>query len=262
MRESAPGKHLPVNAWYIGARLEVRQFERGEPLALAPLTVRAGSDGYAFLFRFGSVVLVGLDRVAESRFIRDLGPFVTDAFEKPETESADIVIDPDRGDAVSRDGSIRLEHASIERLQVVAEVLAKSTVLAYFEERVASVFDRVEELAAKLGRGARPGSGRRLLREIGNVLRIQTQTVGRVEVTEKPELTWDDPALDRLYERLAVEYELRDRDLALSRKLELISRTAETYLELLFNRRSLRVEWYIVALIAFEIGLYLWEIFG
>ena len=41
--------------------------------------------------------------------------------------------------------------------------------------------------------------------------------VGRVEVAEKPEIVWDDPRLDRLYERLATEYELRDRDRALSR---------------------------------------------
>jgi len=83
--------------------------------------------------------------------------------------------------------------------------------------------------------------------------------VGRVEVTEKPEIVWDDPELDRLYERLATEYELRDRDRALSRKLDLISRTAETYLDLINARQTLRVEWYIVILIVMEIVLSLYE---
>ncbi|HVN25029.1 MAG TPA: RMD1 family protein, partial [Syntrophorhabdales bacterium] len=94
---------------------------------------------------------------------------------------------------------------------------------------------------------------------IGDVLLIQAQTVGRVEVTEKPEITWDQPALDRLYERLAAEYELHDRDLALSRKLELVSRTAETYLDLLNSRQNIRLEWYIVVLILVEIGLALYQ---
>jgi len=53
---------------------------------------------------------------------------------------------------------------------------------------------------------------------------------------------------------------LRDRDLALARKLDLISRTAETYLDLLNNRQALRVEWYIVVLIVVEIVLSLWQI--
>lgn len=103
--------------------------------------------------------------------------------------------------------------------------------------------------------------GRELTRQIGDVLLTQTRTVGRVEITEKPEMTWDDPKLDRLYERLSMEYELRDRDVALSRKLDLIARTAQTYLDLLQNHQSLRVEWYIVVLILVEIVLILYDLF-
>lgn len=85
--------------------------------------------------------------------------------------------------------------------------------------------------------------------------------VGRVEVAEKPDLLWDHPQLERVYARLLDEYELSERHRALGRKLELISRTAETVLELLQNRRSLRVEWYIVILIVVEILLTLYEMF-
>lgn len=61
--------------------------------------------------------------------------------------------------------------------------------------------------------------------------------------------------------RLAIEYELRDRDLALARKLDVISQTAETYHDLLQNRQMPRVEWYIVVLISVEIAIILWDIF-
>jgi uncharacterized Rmd1/YagE family protein len=108
------------------------------------------------------------------------------------------------------------------------------------------------------GRWARVPA-RALLRQIGNVLSAETLTVGRVEVTEKPELTWDRPDLDRLYERLSAEYELRERDRGLGRKLDLISRTSETLLDLLQNRRTLHVEIYIVLLIAVEIALMLYD---
>jgi uncharacterized Rmd1/YagE family protein len=82
--------------------------------------------------------------------------------------------------------------------------------------------------------------------------------VGRVEIGENPEILWDRPELERLYMRLIDEYELRERHRAIERKLELISRTAETALELLHNKRSLRVEWYIVILILVEIVLFLY----
>jgi uncharacterized Rmd1/YagE family protein len=98
------------------------------------------------------------------------------------------------------------------------------------------------------------------LQQIGGTLTAQIQTVGRVEVTEKPEITWDYPELDRLYERLSIEYELRDRDLALTRKLDFISQTAQTYLELAQTRQSLRLEWYIILLILAELGLSLYQL--
>ena len=73
------------------------------------------------------------------------------------------------------------------------------------------------------------------------------------QLTEKPEITWDRPDLDRLYERLAREYELAERDRALTRKLDLVASTAGTYLDLIHTRQNLRLELYIVLLIVFEI---------
>jgi uncharacterized Rmd1/YagE family protein len=92
-----------------------------------------------------------------------------------------------------------------------------------------------------------------LLRHIGRTLDIQQRMVGRVEVEEKPETLWERPDLERLHQRLAEEYELPERHRALERKLDLIARTANSLLTLQYNRRSLRVEWYIVALIVVEI---------
>jgi uncharacterized Rmd1/YagE family protein len=61
--------------------------------------------------------------------------------------------------------------------------------------------------------------------------------------------------LERFWARLRDEFEIRERFAALHGKLSLISRTAETALEMLQNRRALRLEWSIVILIVFEIVL-------
>jgi required for meiotic nuclear division protein 1 len=258
---SLESTRVRARAFFLGARAEVREFEQAEAVALSPLTVRAGERGYAFIFRFGVVVLVDVTAEEETKFLQTILPFVSGPFKEPETEETEITIDADHTERVDANGILKLNIASVERLQVVSNVLAKSTVLAHYEGRVASVFDRIEGLAEDLRRGIHPARGRELLGEIGDVLLIQTQTVGRVEVTEKPEITWDQPELDRLYERLAAEYELRDRDLALSRKLELVSRTAETYLNLMNSRQNIRLEWYIVILILVEIALAFYQFF-
>jgi uncharacterized Rmd1/YagE family protein len=74
-------------------------------------------------------------------------------------------------------------------------------------------------------------------------------------------LLWDRPDLERLFVRLEQEYEIRERREVLECKLNLISTTAQTLLELVQAQRTLRVEWYIVILIVVEIGLTLYELF-
>jgi uncharacterized Rmd1/YagE family protein len=255
-------KEVRIRAWFLGERLDLRTLERGDTVALVPLMVRAGSEGYAVLFRYGVAVLIGMEPLEEATFLETLGPFVQDEIDEPESEGTEVAVNPHREGHTDSEGLLLLSELSLERLQIVSHVLAKSTVLAHYEERVVAVFDRIERLASDFQRGVRrPSYGRELLRQIGDVLLTQAQTVGRVEVTEKPEMVWDDAALDRLYERLSAEYELRERDLALGRKLDLIARTAQTYLDLLQNRQGLRVEWYIVILILVEIVLILYDLY-
>ncbi len=258
----AMGGRVHVRAWFVGARLDLRKLATGETLAMAPLTLRAGRAGRAMLFRYGAVVIFGVDGMEERSFIDNLMPLVSEPFGEPQTEEVEILIDPEREERLDSNGVLVLQDAGVERLQVVANVLARSTVLEHYERQLAIVFDQIEPIAGELRRGGRVAAqGRDLLRQVGSVLLTQTRMVGRVEVAEKPEVLWDRPDLDRLYERLSVEYELRDRDIALNRKLELVARTAETVLDLFRHRQELRVEWYIVVLIVIEVVLFCYQLF-
>jgi uncharacterized Rmd1/YagE family protein len=185
---------------------------------------------------------------------------VLSPFEQPEAEEVILALDDSKPEGMA-EGQIILQAFSIERLQLVAEVLAKSVVLDRYETFVAKSFQRIEPLAETLQQSGRPGSkGRELLRHIGDMLSIQGRMVGRVEISEKPDLLWYQPGHEMLYARLKDEYEIYERHLALERKLDLISRTAETLLGILQNKRSMRVEWYITILIVFEILLSLYEL--
>ena len=86
--------------------------------------------------------------------------------------------------------------------------------------------------------------------------------VARVEVSDRPELLWEHPELEQLYLRLEDEFEIEERAASLDRKLELISRTVETILDLVQKERSVRVEWYIVGLIVFEVVISLYDLFA
>jgi uncharacterized Rmd1/YagE family protein len=194
-------------------------------------------------------------------FLGRLRSFVSRPYERPETEEIEIAVEPQAKDGV-RPGSIVFEGCSIERLQLVADILSKSVLLALYESRVSGEFDRIEPLAAELAeKGRIPGQGRALLKNIGAMLLIESRMVGRAEISEKPELLWDHPGLEGLFVRLQDEFEIRERHLALERKMNLLSHTAQSVQDLLSTRHSLRVEWYIVILIVLEILLTLYELF-
>jgi len=256
-----PGrKTIKARAFCLGERIDLRALETGRRMALAPLVVAVGDHGCAVLFRYGAVVLFGLDPLEEAAFIEQIKPFVDEPYIQPQTEDLDVRLEQNR-EGIFENGAFNLKQFSVEYLQVVADALAKSVVLAHYEAGVAGAFDLIEPLVADLnkGRGSRQSSD--LMRYIGSTLLIQQRMVGRVEVAEKPDLLWDQPDLERLYIRLQSEYELKERHLALERKLSLIAQTAETLLDILRNKRSLRVEWYIVILIVLEILLTLYQMF-
>jgi uncharacterized Rmd1/YagE family protein len=250
-----------ARAVLLGERLELRGWDTLEVLATTPLTLGVRGGGVAVLFRFGAVVFFGVAAQDEVVFLDALRARVANPHAKPEIEAVDVRAAPGEKEAVV-DGVVSLDSITVERLQVIADVLAKSLVLALYESRVADTFDGIEPVARELERKGRiRGNADQLLKHIGATLLVDHTMVGRVAVSEKPELLWDNPALEGLYIRLEDEFELRERQEALERKLGVISRTAETLVELIQSRHALRVEWYIVALIVLEVLLTLYQMF-
>jgi len=261
MNAPSEPRRLQARALLVGHRLELRRLQQVQPLATNPLTVEVAGGGVAMLFRFGAVVFFDVKPLQEAAFLENLAPFVAEPLAQPESEVLDITVDATRQEGLDQSG-LTVPEADLPRLQVIADVLAKSVLLAEQEARVASGFDRVEPLAEQLQRHGRgTDSNVELTRHIGEILLIQHRTVGRAELGDKPDILWERTDLERMFQRLDSEYELGERRQALQQKLELIGDTAQTLLDLLQNRRSLRVEWYIVILIVVEIVLTLYELF-
>jgi len=253
-----PGKApIPVRALNLGERLHLRGLYE-TPLEYMPLVQPAGEHGLAMLFRYGVVVLFNLTESEQRAWLKDIKPRIEKPYRHHESEDTQVMPGAS-SEGVSAEG-IHLTAITLPRLQVVATVLARSVSLAYYETALAASFDTVEPLARQLDRPRASGRAlREVLRHIGGSLLVQQKVIGRVEIADKPDILWEQPELERLYTRLDDEYELAERLATLDRKLELIERTAQTTLDLLQARRTLRVEWYIVALIVFEVFLSLYQ---
>ena len=171
-----------------------------------------------------------------------------------EEELVAIDLVPDKDEQIMPGGPIALKTITPDALIVIADALSKSVVLAHDERQVASVLDQVEPFARQLAENGRASASRNaIFKQIGNALLVQQRVAGRVAVTDKPDVLWDRPNLERLYARLEDEYELKERAEALFRKLTVIADTAEVLSDILDTKRSFRLEMIIVILIAVEL---------
>lgn len=242
-------------ALYLGERVDVRALENTQKLATAPLCIAVGERGLAVIFRYGAVVLFHVPPLEEVSLLDQLKNFVGDAFAKPEIEEVEIRLSPEKQEVLEA-GVIHVVDFALERLQLIAEILARSVALARSEASVRETGAAIEGWAQAL---VVPKSGgtleKQLRKDLGSTLLMQYKLAGRVEIGDKPDILWDRPDLERIYSRLEDEYELQERDKTLERKLGLLSSTAATLLDLVNNKQAHRLEWYIIGLILFEIAL-------
>jgi uncharacterized Rmd1/YagE family protein len=253
------GTRFEMRAVHVGERIDVRGVEPRLSQQL-PVVIEVAPSGVAVLLRAGAVVLCGIDPIQQERFLADLAPRITDPYKTHEIERATVRLGP--SDGVEPDG-ITVKEVSIDRVQMIAEILGKSVTLARYELQIAEAFNSIEPMAHQMKAAPRllPWKQRDLVRAMGEATLVEHQLVGRAELLEKPDLLWDNPELDRFYARLEDEYELRERHLALDKKLDVVSRAAQQMLELAQTKRSLHVEYYIVALIVVEVALALVQMF-
>lgn len=253
---------LKARALLLGDRLDLKLFKIADCLATTPLTLEVDAEGgIAVLFRYGVVVLFGVHSIDEVRFVETLKPLLTNAYQTPEIEELEIHCG--RSSIGVQSGAVSLDEVSLEKLQVIADALSKNLVLTLYEKKVAGEFDKIEPLAQELAtHGKVSADSRKLLSKIGSMLLIEHRMVGRAEIGDKPETLWNFPQLEGLYASLEDEFELKERQSALDRKLGLISDTAQTLADVWDNKQLHKLEWYVIGLILFEIVISLFELGG
>jgi uncharacterized Rmd1/YagE family protein len=253
---------LTARALLLGERIDTAGLERSDVISTTPLAFKAGPTGYVVLFRFGVAVLIGLSPVEEDDVIRQLAARIVGRLDQRDEEVAVIEVSPESDEQIAPGGPIAVRDLSAPRLIVVADALAKNVALARDEREVSKVFEVIEPFAATLAQtGRSPSNRRQMLRTIGQALLVHHRMSGRIEVEEKPDVLWDNPQVERLYARLADEYELKERAAALSRKLRVIEETVRALTDLIDTERSIRLEATIVLLIVVEILITFYDLF-
>lgn len=237
-----------------------------DPLVLTPLTLEL-YDGKAFaaqrvyLYYFGAAVFFNCPDDLIAQFYRNIAQSI-DPLKIPRSkvyrENYSLQIRDGEKTAVTNDCAIMQGEEPVY-VDIIAYTLAKSVALEQVEARVEIVFDTMEEIIAKLDRGQLAVPDRELARTAATILNFKYRSLSHIMILDKPDVTWDIEEADRFYSTLANFFELNQRYSQIKHKSDTLLDITEVFTGLSHARRSARLEWIIIILIAIEIALFLLE---
>ena len=210
-------------------------------------------DSAMFVFPFGAVVLLDLPperRDVELNRLRASMPKLTTQVLR---EDYSVIEDPDAPIGIVG-GMLRVDQLTRQRSGIVALTVAQSAAMEYYERLVESMFARAGQFIERLEkRGTVPLRIRRMHRFIGEAITTRTEVVTVLHLLDKPEATWEDAAMDRIYNDLRDEFDLADRYRALEAKMGSIQQSLELLLDVARDRRIVLLEIVVVLLILLEV---------
>lgn len=224
--------------------------------------VQLDGAAWAVVHDFGAVVFFGASKAECETSLEHILRALALEPHAPLHESFLVEVDPDAKARIDFD-RIVVPAMEAPLVELLGLVLAQSVTMEYYEEDVSALSMRVDALARQMqAKGRLTGSSNEATRFVGDILVTRNQIVLTLSLLDAPPLTWEDARWDRLYRELRVAFEIEDRFRTLEHKLRLIQSNLEIFVDVVQHRRAVMLEWIIIALIAFEIVMAIFEARG
>ena len=210
-------------------------------------------DGGFYIYPFGAVVMHDVPaqrRESELAKLHTARPGLTTQVIREDYSVRD---DPTQPTGI-QDGVLHVDKMTPARAGVVALTMAQSAAMEYYERIVEALFERTNGLVDRLEKkGTVPYSTRPLHRFIGEAISTRSEVLSILHLLDKPDATWDDPSMDRIFDDLRAEFDLVDRYAALESKLKSIQEALELVLDVARDRRLVTLEIVVAILILIEL---------
>jgi uncharacterized Rmd1/YagE family protein len=258
---------IPIVAYSFASTLKLKElvalFGPGEArVEKDQLLARpGGGDGrYVIAYDFGALVFVGVEAAEREKLVTAVGARLSAEPHPPLIESFAIEIAPDKPMEVRFD-RVLLPSLELGAVEIVAEVLAQSVAMDYYADDVAEIEAETDRIAAELrSMGRIPGRVRPTLQFIGLCIATRNDVISTLALFDKPDATWENEQLDRLWNELRKMLEFDDRYRALDAKLRMFQDNLVLLVDLARQRHTLALESAVVLLIAVEIVLMVWQV--
>jgi uncharacterized Rmd1/YagE family protein len=254
-----------VHAYAFAATFKLRELiplftiDGREPKVKERLLASFGSNCYALAYDFGSVVFVNCPAAEQARIVDELKRRLPPEPHPPLTESFLI----ETGGATAPE--VRFDRVVVPELtegvvDIVALIVAQSAAMDYYAQDVELIEVRMDRITERLQTSGRVGAVKPLTKFIGSCIAVRNDILSTLALFDKPDATWENESLDRLWEGLYRMLELDDRYKALEAKLHMFQDNLEVLVDLTRQRQTIRLEVVVVLLILLETLVMVWQI--
>lgn len=255
------------HAYHLTETLKLKDIDRlfggaAKTQSATKLVYQENECSYFFIYRFGSIIFFNVEPTRQTSILERVKMLVG---QKPEMLTSEEFLLEVRSGEKSSVGFERatLDRLSIEKIDLLALILAQSTALEYFENKVEDLLKKTDDIGETLKqRGRLSRSSSEIKKFIGHCITTKQDLVSSLYLLDKPDETWNDQALDSLYREAADMFEIKERYKTLDYKLRMTQENLELISDLLQYRNANYLEWAIIILIAFEIVLFLLPIYS
>lgn len=250
---------LPFKAWYFRSTIdEVQVSKKFQEYTIEfhdPLVIKISELHRVMITSFGAVVFYSYDekvaQLVSSRIIETL----TDPFVEKEVEDR-LIVEIGTSEDKIQYSEVHLKESGTTstKLRIIAMLLAQSVALDHLERQTDNALPGFNQYLEQLStEGKISMSSRKILKNIGFAMQTRYTVLSNVALFDKPAETWDSEAIENLYQELLDFFDIPERQKVLSTKLDFINETTTILFQVLSARKSHKLEWIVIILIAIEI---------
>jgi uncharacterized Rmd1/YagE family protein len=256
---------VAVNAYGFAGTFKLRELISIFPPGVARVEkdrlIAGWGDGrWALAYDFGALVFIGVDASDQVTYVHSLARKLGAEPHAPLTENFLIQVEAGASQEVRFDRLV-IGELSLGVVEIVAEMLAQSVAMDYYAQDVNEIEEATDRIAAELRKVGRvPGGVRALTQFIGLCIATRNDVISTLALFDKPDATWENEALDRLWSALRKMLEIDDRYRALEAKLRMFQDNLVVLVDLSRQRHTLFLEIVVAILILLEMLLMVWQI--
>jgi uncharacterized Rmd1/YagE family protein len=225
------------------------------------LVATFGESSWALAYDFGAVVFLGVEATAQQRIIGNIARKLVGEKHPPMTE--DFLVETDAAAYEVRFDRVLVPKLTLAIADIVGLVLAQSVAMDYYGRDVDEIEVVTDRIADELRQRGRLRRGvRDLTQFIGLCIATRNDVISTLALFDKPESTWENEQLDRLWNGLYRMLELDDRYRTLEAKLRMFQDNLIVLVDLARQRHTLALEVAVAVLILLELMAMVWQILG